>query len=38
MKDRQLQLQVEMIEEKIQRLRLQKDFYLKLLSNKKEEN
>lgn len=36
MKHRQLQLQVEMIEDKIQRLNLQKEFYLNLMSEKKE--
>jgi len=31
-KNRQIQLQVEMINEKIQRLQLQKEFYEKLIS------
>lgn len=34
MKNRQLQLQIEQIEDKIQRLNLQKEFYQSLLSEK----
>jgi hypothetical protein len=38
MKERQIQLQVEMLEEKIQRLKLQKEFYEKLINSNRKEN
>lgn len=38
MKEKQIQLQIEMIKEKIERLNLQKEFYEKLVSPRSRDN